>query len=283
MLNYELKITLENLEVLSASGYISSIPFRYVSITCFKEVDNLQKVSKLIKNYKNTIEILEINDFRKIPCKDFKNFFNGFSSLRILKIRNCGISEEVHVQCLNQFPCLEEIFIEKCDGNIYKLFKNQKTVSKISIRNTDWTWNGFPHDEFNDLARTLVNLDWIVLDGTGTGSYFDCDHFPYNIRKLETALITFHWYVGIRTGRVSFLKSQMGKLKELTIHQLPYDFDGGKVLKFILESMNLQTFYYGDIPLILNSRKQAVYEFMANEIQITSLYEMFLQFPCKYN
>jgi len=68
----------------------------------------------------------------------------------------------------------------------------------------------------------------------------------------------------------------------LTIHKLPFDFDGGKVLKYIIEEMGLQKFYYGKIPLILNGRKQDVKEFEANEIQITSTYEMFRQFPSKY-
>lgn len=227
--------------------------------------------------------ILELKDFKKINCKDFINFFKEFPNLRIIKIRDCSISENIHQQILNKLPYLVEVLFEKCDSNVYKLFKNQKTITKISIRNTDWTWNGFPHEEFNDLVRTLDSFDWMILDGIGTGSYFDCEDFPYSVRKVETTLISFHWYVGIRTGRVSFLRSQMRTLKELKIDQLPYDFDGGQVLKFIIESSNLESFYYGDIPLILNGRKQDVLEIMANEIQITSFYEMFLQFPSKYN
>jgi hypothetical protein len=91
-------------------------------------------------------------------------------------------------------------------------------------------------------------------------------------------MITFHWYVGIRTARKNFLEKQKNYLKELTIHQLPFDFDGGNVLKFIVEQMELDRFYYGNILLIKDQQIQPVQEFMANEIQICAMYEMFRQF-----
>lgn len=97
---------------------------------------------------------------------------------------------------------------------------------------------------------------------------------------FETSMITYHWYVGIETARINFLQVQTGYLKELTIHQLPYDFDGGKVLKYIIEQMGLNNFYYGKIPLIIHGTKQQVKKFSANEIQIQSVYEMFRQFNC---
>jgi len=53
-------------------------------------------------------------------------------------------------------------------------------------------------------------------------------------------------------------------------------------MKFIFEEMDLEIFYYGNIPLILNGRKQEVTAFEANENQIESAIEMFRQFPCKY-
>jgi hypothetical protein len=72
--------------------------------------------------------------------------------------------------------------------------------------------------------------------------------------------------------------TQIGFLKDLTIHKLPYDFDGGKVLKFIIEDMKLDKFHYGKIALILNGTKQEVIEFSATETQIQAAFEMFNQF-----
>jgi hypothetical protein len=121
-----------------------------------------------------------------------------------------------------------------------------------------------------------------VLIGAGTGSFFDADEFRFKIQILDTTMITFNWYVGIKSKRVNFLESQKGSLKELTIHELPFDFDGGKVLKYIIEEMNLKTFNYGKIPLIFNGQKQDVKEFTATHLQLTSIFEMIRQFkPCK--
>jgi len=101
---------------------------------------------------------------------------------------------------------------------------------------------------FNEICRKCENLNHLVLQGAGTGSYFDNYEFPFKISKLETSMITLHWYVAIKSARVNFLDSQKKNLKELTIHELPFDFDGGEVLKYIIEEMNLETFYYGKIP-----------------------------------
>ncbi|XP_070508735.1 uncharacterized protein [Chironomus tepperi] len=141
------------------------------------------------------------------------------------------------------------------------------------------TWDGFTHETFNEICRNCKNLYHVILDGAGTGSYFDSDEFPFRIKILDTTMMTYHWYVGIRTERISFLESQKGCLKELRIQQLPFDFDGGRVLKYIIEEMNLDTFYYKNTPLILNGIKQDVKEFAATETQISSAFEMIRQYP----
>lgn len=280
MLQYNLKITPEKFSAILKGGELSEIPFRNVSLQSFKGHESLNKYSKVIKNMKSSIEILVLEDFQKNRIKDVTEFFIGFEKLRVLSLKNCKFTEEVSQNLLKQLPSLKEVNFEKCDGNFFKIFQCQKQISKVSVRNLNWTWNGFSHDDFNDFVESLSNIDFIVFDGAGTGSYFDCDNFPYHISKLDTSMITFHWYVGIRNARKNFLEKQKRHLKELTIHELPYDFDGGNVIKFIVEQMELEKFYYGSIPLILNSQIQQVQEFTANEIQICAMYEMFRQFPC---
>jgi hypothetical protein len=153
-----------------------------------------------------------------------------------------------------------------------------QNIENIVIRRDEWMWNGFNHENFNELLKTLP-IKKLKFVGVGTESYFDSDNFPYSVAKLDTNSITFHWYVGISlTGRTTFLKSQLDKLRELTIHKLPYDFDGGSVLKYIFDNMKLDTFYYKKTALILNGEKQPIKHIDGNEIQITSIYEMFRQF-----
>jgi len=281
MLKHQFALAAETCELLKDHKYLSQIPFRNISIKCFKDYDQLRKFTKIIKHMKGSIEILELEDFKRNQIREVLDLFEGCSKLRILKIKNCMIYEEVTLQHLAAIPSLKEVSFEKCDGNFFKLFHRQEGIIKITVRNPDWNWNGFSHDDFNDLVKALPNIDTIVMDGTGTGSYFDCDYFPYKIRRLETSMITFHWYIGIKTARKTFLETQKSFLKELVIHKLPYDFDGGKVLKFIIEQMGLDRFYYGKIPLIYDRQIQPVQEFMANEIQLCAMYEMFRQFPSK--
>ena len=106
----------------------------------------------------------------------------------------------------------------------------------------------------------------------------DMDDF----RRTDTSKIMFHWYVNIKDGSVSLPTINCEYIKELTIHNLPFDFYGGPVLNYIFEKMNLEKFNFGAIPLILNGEKQELRELEASEIQVQSTFEMFRQFPCKF-
>jgi len=196
-----------------------------------------------------------------------------------LELNHCQI-KDLGSEKLQPIETLKTICFEMCNENVFKAFANQKSFLKI--RNNNWSHNGFPHEIFNEICRNCKKLNHLVLEGGGTESYFDCDEFPYKITKLEISVIKSHRYGGIRTQKINLLESQKGSLKELTIHHLPCGFDGGQVLKYIIEEMKLETFYYRKIPLILNGQKQNVKEFKAYKGLIISAYEMIRQFPCKY-
>jgi hypothetical protein len=283
-----LVLTPEKVWKIIPGGDCDNVPFRNVEVFS-TVVITLRNLSNILRNTKSSIEVLTLKGFRKNYCK----FFAGFKNLKKLVFVQCYIPElrsPSSSRCqrplitqiadtVGQLDSLQEVVFERCDGNFYAVFHNQKSIAKITVRNTDWTWNGFPHDDFNALMRTLPNCKHVCFEGIGTGSYFDMDEFPYRLETLEATTISFHWYVGIRSPRKRFMETQKGFLQHLTIHKLPYDFDGGKLLKFLIENMNLNKLYYGDIPLILNGQKQNVEEFTATEIQLTALFEMFAQFP----
>jgi len=233
-------------------------------------------------NFQTSVESLVIKNTKFQNFRGFTNAFENLIRIKSIVFDKCGIDDVEKSDTLKPLSTLSSISFNKCNDHILNAFSHQESLTKMTVRNDDWTWNGFPHEIFNIIAKKSKGLKHIELFGAGTGSFFDSDEFLFRILKLETTMITFHWYVGIKTQRVSFLESQKGSLKELTIHRLPYDFDGGRVLKYIIEEMNLDKFYYGKIPLILNGRKQEVKEFEANEIQIQSTFEMFRQFPSKF-
>ncbi|KAL7014171.1 hypothetical protein ACKWTF_015778 [Chironomus riparius] len=274
---FKIRVNKHNIDKLLRHPPLHRIPIISLSFD-LEGIDSIQKYLILLNKFKGSIEHLEVKNAEFKNYNEFFEFFGNIPYFKTLYLERCKV-ENVKNEIFPQLPHLESIYFNKCDDNIFKILQNQQSISKITIRNDDWTWNGFPHNIFNKMAKNAQKLKKIVLIGSGTGSFFDTDDISFKVEVLDTTMITFHWYVGIRNGRTSFLKTQLGHLKELTIHQLPFDFDGGKVLKYIIEEMNLDKFYYGKIPLILDGQKQEVKEFEANEIQITSIYEMFKQFP----
>ena len=277
---FKIKVNNHNIDRLLKHRPLDRVPVINLSID-LQGIDSIQKYLILLNKFKGSIEHFEVKNADFKSYNEFYDFFINIPNLETLSLEKCKI-RFIGNEIFPQIPYLESMFFEKCNDNIFKTLQNQASVRTITIRNDDWTWNGFPHEIFNQMAINSKKLKKIVFIGSGTGSFFDSDDISFKIEILDTTMITFHWYVGIKNGRVSFLKSQLGHLKELTIHKLPFDFDGGKVLKYIIEEMNLDKFYYGKIPLILNGRKQDVKDFEANEIQITSTYEMFRQFPSEY-
>lgn len=241
---------------------------------------NKKDIEKFLNYYKNSIECLELSFFKFKSFEECSGVLRNFKKLHSLKLNECSL-ESLNNETLSPIRSLKILSFVKCDDNIFKIITKQNTIKKISVSNENWTFNGFPHETFNEICRNCKNLNHMILEGAGTASYLDCDEFPFKLTILETTMITFHRYVGIRTASTSFLESQKGSLKELKIHQLPFDFDGGRVLKYIIEEMNLETFNYGNIFLIKNGIKQNVNKFSANETQISSANEKIRQYPGK--
>lgn len=265
----------ESYKRILQNSNIFLLQIRNISVT-FSDDINPKEISNLLKYYKNSLENLTLKDLKVKNFCEFSNIFVNLSSIKSLNLENCKICD--YVNGFLSISTLKFVSFLNSDGKYFTIFQNCKSIEKIAIHCYDYTWNGFSHAEFNSMVKGLPNLHHLVLDGDGTSSYFDSDEYPFKIKVLETTSITFHWYVGLKTARIGFLKSQLGSLKVLTVDKLPFDFDGGKVMKFIIEQMNLEKFYYGKIPLILNGIKQEVVEFSATETQIQAVFEMFRQF-----
>ncbi|XP_070508703.1 uncharacterized protein [Chironomus tepperi] len=277
LLRLHLMINKINLERLTLHTPLHLVPFKNISID-FKGFSCLAKPLKFLGNFLGSVENLHVKNAKFSTYEQFAIAFGSLKSIKTLKFENC-VLEQYGSESIAVISTLHTMTFISCNVNIFKVMKNQFLISKIEVINPIWTWNGFPHDTFNEICKKCQKLQQIKLIGSGTGSYFDSDDFPYKIKKLETSMVTFHWYVGIRTERVDFLRSQIGQLKDLTIHQLPNDFDGGRVMKFIFTEMKLDNFHYGKIPLIVNGKKQEVKEFAATEIQIRASMELMQQYP----
>lgn len=195
--------------------------------------------------------------------------------LESLSFKHCKVVGKFTV---NDIPTLSSLsFVTSSD--ILDVFKNQTKIQQFSLQNDTSELDGFNHKVLNLILSKSKSIKQLKLFGNAIGSYFDCDKFPYKLEKLDTTAITFRWYVGITGARTTFLESQRGSLKELIIHKFPYDFDGGRVLKYIFEQMNLKTFYYKNTPMIDNYKKQPISDIIEfSELEVNSIYEIVRQF-----
>lgn len=244
---------------------------------------DLTTLEKKLNNAENSIFYKVHLKFNRIIFEDNLQFFNRIRSPNMVEsitLKNCCV-KNIHFSDIVKFPNLNSISLENCCGNIFKMFKTQTSIIKITIKSFKNYWNGFPHNKFLELAETLPNFEHLILIGEGTGSFLDIKTLPLKLKILEVESITHHWYVGLKSPRTNFLNSQKEYLKELIIQQFPFDFDGGDVLKFILKNMNLQKFYCGNLALIVNGHNQKINEISVNELQVQSMMEMLRQFSSK--
>jgi hypothetical protein len=229
----------------------------------------------VIENFAGCVENIQFLNvkFDKYSC----GVLTTLKKIKILSFVKCTSS---YSEKLEPIQTLTELTLNDSSEDIFKVLSGQRSLKKICVEKLPLTWNGFPHEVLTVILKNSPNVH-LMLIGPGTGSYMDHeDAESVKLQKLNTTMITFHWYVGIRTQRTSFLASQLDSLTELTIHQLPFDFDGGRVLKYICESMKLNKFQYRQTMLIDNFQKQIVTdEIEFCEIQIMSAFEIVKQFP----
>ncbi|KAG5669017.1 hypothetical protein PVAND_016919 [Polypedilum vanderplanki] len=255
-------------------------PFSYHENEILTENSELKLILKVINFYKNSIEYFEIFNSKLRSIENLCDILKNLKNLINFKVINVTILTDSSPSIII-FPYLKSVsFLKNHGENIeifFEIFKSNKTIEKIELIDHNWTSFSVNHDAFNSFVRSLPNFKHLVMNGTGTASYFNQNDFPFKLTSLDAYMIGFHWTE--TRPRLNFLRSQIGNLKDLKLGKLPYDFDGGEVLKFIIEEMNLEKFYYGEIPLILNGQKQEVEEIWFNEVTVMAGMEMLRQFP----
>lgn len=274
-----LHLTPKTCEIYYKNNNIQQIQFFNIDID-FKNTNDIKDVIKLYSDYfKKHVINLKIQNIVFTSDKYITDIINN-SNIKNIELINCSIVN-ININNKCNIESINSVLLNKCNDNIYTFFDYDMKLKKICVINMDDTWRGFPHNIFNNiLSYNKSTIEKITFRGSATGSYFDEDNFPYKISTLDTSLITFQWYVDIKHERTNFLKTQINNLKYLTIHELPFDFDGGRVFKYIIVEMKLKTFYYKDILLINNAEKQHITQTIeVTEIQIQSLFEIVRQFP----
>lgn len=248
-----------------------------ITIKNWREDDKKLDILEYLDLFRDSVEEIDIVDSIFENDIDLNRVLRGLTNLKALNFKGCKIKSmnfnEQNYQLSNN-----SVFFEDCNENVFDFLTNQASIKNIAIRSEKESWNGFPRQVFHNLVLTLDNVDFLKFEGAGTSNYFDYDSYPYRIRKLNAESLTMNYYGEISEPRLDYLSSQLNVLKDLKIHELPHDFDGAIIIKYIIESMKLENFIYGKIELICNGEKQCVKQFSANEGQILASFEIIKQF-----
>ncbi|KAG5668215.1 hypothetical protein PVAND_016163 [Polypedilum vanderplanki] len=249
---------------------LKNIVIKYLNLF---DSNQLQNITKIIENYKSSILNLSICDTAFNSSEDFNKILKNLTNLENLKIHRIYIKNfDSNIKIL--LKSLRSISIELRfpaeTRNLLDIFKNNKTIQQVELNNS------LILSYFDDFLISLPNLKHLILNGIGTVDYFNRSNLPIKLEKLEAFSLGF--YSRNERPRIEILKSQKGFLKELKLENLPSDNDGGKVLKFLMENMNLENFQCGANQLIVNSKKQKIEEIEFKNDQICAGLEMMRHF-----
>jgi hypothetical protein len=233
-------------------------------------------IKKMLKFYRNSIERLTLTAITFDSSQDFCGLMKLFINLRQISLLHVTIKTN-NAKCQLLLPRLKSIEIELHSPvnskAICEIFKHNESIEMVKISKS------FILSSVDEFLKSLPNLNHLTMNDVGTVDFFTRPKLPISVEKLEA--LAFGFYTASFIPRTEVLESQMGKLKELTLTMLPFDNDGGKVLKFIIEKMNLRQFWCDENELIKNYARQNVKELQFNNDQIGAGVEMMKQFKSK--
>lgn len=236
-------------------------------------LNNLKIFYNILASNINTISSIKL-----VCCNFTSSFISFYDILYLYKLYKYKflIKFDYNTKSFNldNISNLIQISLEYCNDNAFKIFSLQKNIKKLTVKSNIFK-NGFSEKYFNKILNSN-KISELTLLGFDTNEYINFNNLPFDIVSINTTYLTYYLYN--KKNRLEQFKYKNGYLKNLIIHHLPFDFDGGNILKYIIEEMNLDTFNYGNISLIKNNIKQCVTDFEASEYHVTSIYEMFKQY-----
>lgn len=241
------------------------IPYKNISIQIWEHESVKANILDYIDNCSNNIEEIEFKSCQFENNDDVFSVLKNLCKLKCINFVNCSIKTSASSKIKSySLSTLKSITFDNSHGNLYKLLKNQTSVSKITVISNNKV---FPHRDFNDLVQSLPKLKHLVFKGDGTSDYFKGSDFPFKIEILEAESMATCLYDATRR----FLISQKESLRELSIKKPPCK------INFIIEEMKLNIFICGGIPMIVNGQKQKCDKFSMDQFSIAL--DMFLNTP----
>lgn len=252
---------------------VANIQFEGIDFSYDEDFQTMKTITDACKCY---VKSIKFKDLCIYNLEEFQKLLKDLSYLEYIefnKVSMCSSSSQV-------FPSLPKLTTLKfinVNSNIFTILANQQTVVKVFVHSDSKSAHLAQY--INELLPTLPNFDHLVLTGGGTAGYFDNSDFQYRISKLEIEALRFERNDQIT--RTRFFQQSRNSLRELKIHKILLNYDGGRILKYIMENMSLDIFYLGEIPLILGGIQQNVKKITATELDICCCIEMLQQFDLR--
>jgi hypothetical protein len=238
----------------------------------------------LLTMHKDTIEQLSLTSVVMSSVDSLRTLLKPLAQLKHFEAVNINFKATNECAAL-ALPNLQSISLGKSETNVefksveamFELFMGSETIESVRLQVVEEEPFNVMNSKFDKLLASLPQLKSLKMEGKASGGFFEKQEFPFKVKQLEVELVGYYWR--LLEPRTLFLKSQVGHLKELTLQNLPYDYDGGEVLRFILNEMSLEKFNYDTQALILDSKKQAIKELSFKEVTIGAGLEMLRHFP----
>lgn len=186
--------------------------------------------------------------------------------------RNIGVISPLHF--------LDSIKLMNCTIAWYNIMKNQNSVSKVIIKSDKESEIG-GSAILVSVLNTLQNLRHLKLHGLGTIAFFNERNFSFALTYFYAEAINNRW--DIKETRLDFFRSQGNSLKFLIIKNLPFNFEGKDIIRFIFRNMQLQRFICGGIQFIENGLFRNVPKITADIVEISSVLSLLLIVPGMLN
>lgn len=245
----------------------------------------LEKLLTLIDRFGDSVDSLELKNFHCDSGKTLLIILSRMKNLKELKIGGSLMFDYNPEDIPEDLPEITYASLTDSSEVFFNFLKNFKTLQKFKFIKDERKSENFNCSQLDELLTQIPSIKNLILEGSSTRGFFSRSQeaFTFKLTSVETDGINLSRNDGTTT-RLGFLKSQLGSLRDLRIKKLPFDYDGDEVLRFILEDMKLDKFYYNDVAFIKDGKKvKNIKEICFNEITIKAGMELLKQFPGEKN
>lgn len=229
-----------------------------------------------LNNFANSIETLKLVEVNFGSSLQFQSFFKILGRLKHVEIISCELKVLVDIESLN-LPNLQSVSLKNSSNSFFKAFEGFKHLEVLKYVSYDK--NVTLTRDLNDLLVKLPTIQHLSLDDVNSAFFINAGPFDFKLSELDVYSTTPDYVRDSFYSERLFYESQEGHLKEMNLQKLPYDNDGGEILRFLLEEMNFEKFVINKTTLIENGSKvEGIDEIEINQMQIFAGLELLRQF-----